>query len=269
MQKRTVRLTESAIMLAFATVLSLVTILKMPYGGSVTACSALPLLLIAYRYGTRWGLFTAGVYGLLQMLIGMKNVMYFTTPLSIAAVIVLDYLLAFAVLGLGGVFRKCCRRQADALVLGGLLACVLRYICHTVSGCTIWAGLSIPNEQALLYSLAYNATYMIPETIVTLLGAALIGQMLDFRGETVTRVTTEGGRFDWFAAGAGCLVVATLVYDVREIFSHLQNPDTGDFMITGLTQVSWPAVGIVTLVGAALALLLLLIRHLRRAKKAQ
>ena len=59
-----VRLTESAIMLAFATVLSLVKIVDLPYGGSITACSMLPILIIAYRYGTGWGLFCADEFPL-------------------------------------------------------------------------------------------------------------------------------------------------------------------------------------------------------------
>ena len=50
---KSIRLTESAIMLAFATVLSLIKIVDMPFGGSVTACSMLPILIIAYRYGTK------------------------------------------------------------------------------------------------------------------------------------------------------------------------------------------------------------------------
>ena len=115
MQKKTVRLVEGAVMVAFAVILSLLKILELPYGGSVTVCSMLPILIIAYRHGVGFGSFTALVYGVVQMLLGMKNVLYFTTPLSIAAVIVLDYILAFAALGLGGTFRKVVRRQAAAL----------------------------------------------------------------------------------------------------------------------------------------------------------
>ena len=67
------RLTESAIMLAFAAVLSEIKIIHMPYGGSVTAFSMLPLILIAYRYGVKWGLVTSATYGLIQLLLGMDN----------------------------------------------------------------------------------------------------------------------------------------------------------------------------------------------------
>lgn len=265
MKNNTIRLTESAVMLALATVLSALPLLDLPYGGSITLCSVVPILIIAYRHGTGWGLFTGFVYGLIQMLLGLKNVMYFTTPLSIAAVILLDYLIAFAALGLGGVFRRVSGRQAPALAAGALLCCVVRYVMHTVSGCTIWPGLSIPTSDALIYSLAYNATYMIPETIITVLGALLLAQVLEFRKETVVRTVTERGHFDWPAALASLSVVAALIFDVREVFAHLQDPETGDFIITGISQVSWSAVGIVSACGAVLACVFLLIRQHKKA----
>ncbi len=90
----------------------------------------------------------------------------------------------FPVIGFGGTFREI-ENPGAGLVLGGLLACVLRYACHVVSGATVWAGLSIPTNAALLYSFGYNATYMVPETIVLLLVAWYVGSKLDFRSETI------------------------------------------------------------------------------------
>ena len=78
-KNRVLMLTESAAMIAFATVLSIVKIVDMPYGGSVTACSMLPLLIIAYRYGTKWGLLTSFTYGVIQMFLGMDNLTYATS----------------------------------------------------------------------------------------------------------------------------------------------------------------------------------------------
>ena len=264
MKNKTVRLTESAVMLALATVLSVLPILELPYGGSITVCSMLPVCLIAYRHGTPWGLFTGAVYGLLQMFLGMKNVLYFSTPLSVVAVILLDYILAFAAMGLAGCFRKVCKKQVSAVFLGTLLACCVRYALHVIGGVTVWAGFSIPTEASLLYSLAYNATYMLPETIVLLLGISLVASMLDFGNDTVGRVAAAGGKFDWLAAGAGLCIVATLVVDVREIFSHLQDAETGDFVITGLSQANWGLLGIVTAIGTVITVALLIIRHSRK-----
>ena len=260
------RLVEGALLIAVATVLSMVKLLDLPYGGSITACSALPVLLIGYRHGTGFGLFAAFVYSLLQLLLGMNTLSYFSTPLSIAAIILLDYVLAFMVLGLGGVFRRAGRSQGQALVLAALLTCALRYLCHVVSGCTVWAGLSIPTEAALVYSLAYNATYMLPETLVTVLGAWYLSRALDVGSERLSRVATQGvsGRaFALSLCGKGAAAIAVIA-DIVLIFRHLQDAETGDFVITGLASVDWLTVGIVTAAGAVLLGVFTLL-----AKKAQ
>lgn len=189
MQKRAnvLRLTESAIMIAFATVLSEIQIVNMPFGGSVTAFSMLPILVIAYRYGTSWGLFTGVVNGLFQMLLGMGNLKYGTNAMAVIIIILFDYIIAFGVLGLGGIFRKSIKNQGLSLAAGGLLACVLRYACHVVSGYFVWYIWAWEGYTPLAYSLAYNATYMVPETIVTVVGALLISLVLDFTNEDITR----------------------------------------------------------------------------------
>ena len=248
------RLVEGALLIAVGAVLSMVKLLDLPYGGSVTACSALPVLLIGYRHGVKFGVFAAFVYSLLQLLLGMNTLSYFTTPLSIIAIILLDYVLAFAVLGLGGIFRREGRSQGQALVLAALLTCALRYVCHVISGCTVWAGLSIPTEAALVYSLAYNATYMLPETLVTVLGAWYLSRGLDVGGERISRSSTaevSGRAFGLSLCAKGAAAIAVIA-DIVLIFRHLQDAQTGDFIITGLANVQWLTVGIVSVVGAAL-----------------
>lgn len=256
--QKVLRLVEGALLLAVATVLSMIKLIDLPYGGSVTACSALPVLLVGYRHGTGYGLFSGAVYALIQLLLGLSTLSYCPTPLAVVAVIVLDYVLAFVVLGLGGVFRRADRSQAKALVAAALLVCVLRYAFHVISGCTVWAGLSIPTEAALLYSLAYNATYMLPETLVTVLGAWYLSRVLDVGSERLGRVTgaTEASG-KAYACGliAKGIFVLTAVTVIVLVFGHLQDAQTGDFIITGLLSVSWVTVGVVTVVGVALGII--------------
>ena len=102
-------------MLAFAVVLSILKLVDLPYGGSITICSMLPIALIAYRYGTRWGLLTAFAFSLIQMLDGVKNLQYATSFGALVAIMLLDYILAFLVLGLCGIFRGKIRSQSGAL----------------------------------------------------------------------------------------------------------------------------------------------------------
>ena len=133
-------LTESAVMLAIGVVLSLLEILKLPYGGSVTLACMLPVILISYRHGIGWGLLTGLAFGIIEQLLGLKNLTYVTGWQSVVAVIVLDYLFAYAVTGLGGIFRKIQKNQSLALLFGALLAGFLRFLCHFISRNTPFRG---------------------------------------------------------------------------------------------------------------------------------
>ncbi len=233
------RLAESGVMLALATVLSLLKLAELPYGGSITPASMFPILLIAYRHGTGHGLLVATLYGAIQQLLGLNTLSYFSTWYSIVAIILLDYVVAFAVAGLGGIFKKRLKSQALALVLGALLVTVLRYLCHVISGATVWAGMSIPTGAALIYSFIYNATYMLPEGIILVLVAYYLGSCLDFSKKLPVRVR----RFaipasDWVGIAGGGALLAALAYDVAKVFSLLQDGETGEFTLTVLTSAS-------------------------------
>ena len=178
MNKKVLMLCESAIMVALATVLSLVKI-EWPFGGSITICSMLPIVLIGYRYNVKWGCFTGLIYGLIQLLFGVANYAYATSAIAVIMITLFDYLVAFGVIGLSGIFRKI-NNQALGLGLGATLAGVLRFACHFVSGVTVWSGFA-EDMPAALYSLTYNGAYMLPETIILVIGAVVIGLIVDFR----------------------------------------------------------------------------------------
>ena len=255
--KKVLALVESAVMVALATVLSLLKLAELPAGGSVTFASMLPIVLISYRHGVKYGLAAGTVYGLLQQLLGLKNLSYVTGFASVLAVILLDYVIAFAVLGLGGIFRKKRgMRQSLALVSGAAMASALRYICHVISGATVWAGLSIPTEAVLIGSLSYNATYMLPETLILLLVLFYLSEAMDFSAATPRRIAKSSkasmGAFVSVLFG-GVFLLAAAIYDVVAIFSALQT--SGEFALSGLALVPWGWVGGVTLVGTVLFLL--------------
>ena len=248
-QNKTVMMTETAVMIALGTVLSILKLIDLPYGGSVTVAHMVPVILIAYRYGPKWGLFSGLTYGVLQALLGMKSLSYATSIWAGIAIVVLDYLAAYLFLGAGAWFRKL-KSQPAAVTLGALCACVLRYVCHVITGATVWAGLSIPTSAALSFSLIYNATYMIPETIVTVAAAYYLSSVLNFHGAHLT-ARHKGERKPGFGLRvvAGFVAVATFVYDVTAIFSHLQDAESGTFSAAGFTDVPWNMVGAVSLAG--------------------
>ncbi|NLA77834.1 MAG: energy-coupled thiamine transporter ThiT [Clostridiales bacterium] len=183
----TLRLVESAIMIAVAVVLSEFAVFKLPYGGSVTLFSQLPIIIIAYRYGIKWGLFTGGVMGLLQMILGANNFSYVTGIAGVIILIFSDYIIAFGVLGLGGMFKGRLKKQSAELALGALVVSLLRYACHFISGVTIWSGYAADGQAVAAYSLSYNGSYMIPETIITVIGAIAVGAAFDLSKKEISR----------------------------------------------------------------------------------
>ena len=267
----TQRLVESALLIAMGVVLSLIKIIDLPYGGSVTIASMFPVMLIAYRHGLGFGLVSATVFGGIQQLLGLKTLSWVSTWQSVLAVILLDYIVAFAVIGLGGLFRGRFGKRADGqvseLLAGALLVCLLRYICHVISGATVWAGLSIPTRGAIAYSLAYNATYMIPETLVMCIVIYFVGSALDFRFVTPVRLArTNKNKVPVLELLAVGLVTAALIFDIVLVFGNLQNAETGNWYFTGLGQVNWVLLLVVTAAAIAAAVALILIARARQKK---
>ncbi|MBE6584294.1 MAG: ECF transporter S component [Ruminococcaceae bacterium] len=214
MNQNVKRLTVSAMMLALATVLALVCayipFLNLPFGGGFTVASMLPIVIIAYMYGTKWGLFSAFCYSLIQIILSLTQgaggtVMALFMPSSddfmgygaAIMIIIIDYLLAYTVLGLGGIFRNKLKSKTAAIVLGVVVALSLRYICHIVSGYIFygaWAEWFFTQEGfyniggvimnafdgqwlSLVYSVFYNGLFMIPEIVITAIVAVPVCQI--------------------------------------------------------------------------------------------
>lgn len=167
---KTRMLIESAILIAIATVLNEFAAFKASwaFGGSVTFGSMIPLALICWRWGTKQGLFSAFVFALLQLVLGVSNVAYGQNILQMLAIALLDYVLAFTVYGLSAMFRKEGRNEMVSLVSGIVMTGVLRFVCHFFSGWMIWDALW-PNDKGLsspIYSLVYNIGYMLPDILI-------------------------------------------------------------------------------------------------------
>lgn len=261
------KLTESAIMIALATILSLVKVIDMPYGGSVTFASMLPLIIIAYRYGFSWGALTGIVYGLVQMLFGLNNLSYATSFAAAIAIIFLDYLLAFASTSLGALFRKMQNAPA-AFGYGALTACAVRYIFHVISGCTVWAGVSIPSSDGLVYSLAYNATYMLPETIITVIAAVYIALVIDFSKPKLSPAKKNNVPTSSYVLSgvAGLVLLAAVTVVSVLVFPNLQDAETGDFAITGIANTNTTALIIVAAASVVIIAALLIAKKVMAAK---
>ncbi len=173
------KLVLSAVMIAIGTVLSL-DMFKFGglwlFGGGVTFCSMLPLVMISYICGCKWGVFTAFVYSILQALLGVDNIQYATSFGMAIEILLLDYIIAYTVIGLAGMYKNIIKNQNVALVLGIFTTFFARFVCHFITGWAIWDALW-PNEFSLvspIYSLYYNGSYMLPEAIITSIVAILL-----------------------------------------------------------------------------------------------
>ena len=166
-------LVECALMIALGTVLSSIKFFTLPNGGSVTALSMLPFVLVSFRHGVKWGLFTGFVNSCLQMLIG--GVWAPPTPsfLSYAGEVLLDYVLAFMALGLAELFARPFKNRTVGVAVGTFAAGFLRFLCSFLSGVLIWGNLT-DGLPAWTYSLVYNGSYMLPETLLTMIAAVLL-----------------------------------------------------------------------------------------------
>ena len=184
-QKRIHILCESAILVALAVVLSVISKLLLepclaplfPFGGSVTIFSMLPICIISIRHGLGWGLAGGFCFSWFQILQG-GVFGWGLTPVMLIGSLLLDYILAFTVLGLAGLFRS---KGMLGMVGGVALVCVLRFVVHFLAGVILWANLAefVAFGQAwvnrpVLYSLVYNGGYMLPETLLTVAGATLL-----------------------------------------------------------------------------------------------
>jgi len=172
---------ECALMIAAGTVLSNIKIFTMPYGGSVTLVSMLPFILVSYRHGVKWGLFTGFVNSLLQMLTG-----FYLPPAgtfaAVVAMVLLDYVLAFMCLGLACVFAKPFKNSKAGAAAGTAAVCVMRFLCSFLSGAMLWGSYQSYYEWAAglsvwEYSFIYNASYMLPEMLITVAAAVLIASL--------------------------------------------------------------------------------------------
>ena len=138
-KKPVYKLTVSAVFVALATVLSFIKVIKMPLGGSVTLLSMLPVVMISVMFGLKWGFGSAFVYALGQLALGLPEVLTWgLTPAMLIGTIMFDYIIAFTVLGIAGIFAD---KGYKGICGGVALAVFLRFVSHFISGYVIFKNL--------------------------------------------------------------------------------------------------------------------------------
>lgn len=186
--KNTKTLCECAILLAMSIALSFFAISPGTFGGSITPASMLPVLFVGIRHGHKWGFGTAFVYSVFQLLTGLSYFSYIKGIGPYLICILFDFVLAFTMLGLTS-FAKPKKNENDEARYSPIkdepkysivkiftfmaIAMISRFLCHFISGITIWQNYDIYNNP-VVYSLVYNLIYMLPEMLICLTVAGLL-----------------------------------------------------------------------------------------------
>ena len=154
---KTRMIAEGGMAIAIAFVLNFIVLFHMPQGGSVKAASMVPLMFYAYRWGGKSGLTVSIEYGKVDLLLLFKYTIHYLS-------ILLDYIVGYGIIGICGYFKD----TTIGLFSGSLLAMVLRWCSTVVSGAVVFASYAPEGQNPWIYSMIYNASYMIPNAIINI-----------------------------------------------------------------------------------------------------
>lgn len=174
------RLAVSAMLVALSIVLSLIVLWEMPLGGSVTMLSMVPICLISVLYGVKYAVLPCLLYGVIQIFLGHVFA-WGLMPTILLGAILFDYLIAFSLMCLSGIFRK---KGNVGILCGVTLSLLARFLSHTISGVVFFKNLeqfelfgTLFANRPLLYSVAYNGFYMLPELVLTFIAFFVLLKM--------------------------------------------------------------------------------------------
>lgn len=164
---KTIIITECAIMITLSLILSLIPIVKLPNGGSITLGSLSPIIIFSIQYKYKWGVLCSFVYGIINLVLSF-HIPPTKEISSFIMVIILDYILSAISLGAVSILYSKIKYFSIFIVMG------MRYVCFVVSGILIWKDYVPLGIPICRYSLIYNALYMIPEAIITYIVSKIV-----------------------------------------------------------------------------------------------
>lgn len=170
------KLTEGGIMVALAFALSLIPHFELPFGGSISWFATLPILVMSLRHNWRWGLGTAAVYSLAQMLQGMGSITLLKTIPAMILCAFLDYIFAYLCLGFCGPIARRFKNETAGIAAGILATGAMRLVFSILSGVILW-GEYAGDTPVWQYSVTYNASWCIPDVLIVLIAALILSRV--------------------------------------------------------------------------------------------
>ena len=204
MNSKTKKIATIGLLIALGVILTLIKIYQLPYGGAITLAGMVPVVILGYKYGVKWGFFAGLIFSLIQMILGATMSQAFAGMYDpehaaasvgkIFAMAFLDYIVAFSVVGVSGMFKGKIKNDTLAIALGGGTAVFLRFVAHFLSGVILWGSYAewfftevMVNDTgksilanfsgvklAMIYSLIYNGSFMLPEIIITVFAVTIL-----------------------------------------------------------------------------------------------
>ncbi len=181
-------LSECAVMIALAFALSCAPLpwFKLPFGGSVTIASMLPIMLIGIKYGPIVGVGTAFVYSItqaIQALVEGNVFPYCQTGATIVICVLFDYIFPYTVIGLAGIFKKfgTFKNPELGIYIGMFSVVFIRFLSHFITGVAIWKQWAPEGMGKYLYSLIYNGSFLSLDFIICLTVAVLMLRKSEIR----------------------------------------------------------------------------------------
>lgn len=204
MNSKTKKIATIGLLIALGVILTFIKIYQLPYGGAITLAGMVPVVILGYKYGVKWGLFAGLIFSIIQMILGATMSQAFAGMYDpehvgasvgkIIAMAFLDYIVAFSMVGVSGLFKGKIKNDTLAIALGGGTAVFLRFVAHFLSGVILWGsyaewfftevmvndtGKSILANYsgiklAAIYSLIYNGSFMFPEIIITVFAVTIL-----------------------------------------------------------------------------------------------
>ena len=172
------KMVECALLVAVAVAIDLIPFPKWPQGGSVSLCM-IPIVFCSYRNGAKWGLAAGFVLSCVQMIMGFY-VPPANTVWAIILCVLLDYVIAFTALGSADIFAKLCGKfRTVGYAVGAVAAGIIRFLCSFLSGIVLWDSYTPEGMSVWWYSLTYNGSYMLPNTVIAAVAVTLLCGLID------------------------------------------------------------------------------------------
>jgi thiamine transporter len=174
---KTAIMVEGALMVALGVVLSLIPFFRMPWGGSVTCFSTLPLVIMSLRHGAKWGVGAAAVFGFAHAMQGLGSVAAAGTVFAMALCVLLDYLVGYAVVGFSGPIARMFAHPLAGVAAGVAATGLMRLSASFLSGVLIWGSFAPAGTPVWIYSLTYNMGWCLPDVAIVLAASLALARV--------------------------------------------------------------------------------------------